>query len=243
MAVAAPEMAPVFTEMPLERYRAELKHIGVTTHPTLIIYRAGPRSIEMVGSQSGFQSVREAFGWLDSIGVLRSKSALQRARLAQASTDSLRTPPSQTDTCRGTELARRDRDPELELTGGHPPHQSGQLPSGQAPYPSEQGGPPMMPPPMCSAAQVLRHIHHRPTRRLSVSYPPAQHSGSGDGNGLDPGRGLSSPGSRGSSATGSDDRGRPDSPAKYHLRGAPSVRANAFLHGARGCPGRKRTNS
>src|SRR5271157_3150383 len=46
-------------------------------------------------------------------------------------------------------------------------------------------------------------------------------SGSGDGHGLDPGCGLSSPGSRGDSASSSDDRGRPDSPAKYHLRGEP----------------------
>ena len=155
---------------------AELKRIGVTTHPTLIIYRLGPRSTEMVGSQSGFQSVREAFGWLDSIGVLRSKNA-SKIQVAQPRTDSLRAPlPKRT--MPSTELTRRDRDPELELTGGQPPHQSGQLPSGQAPYPSEQGGPPAMPPPMAppkappsGPPQYTPPAYPQPPQ---ASYPPAQ---------------------------------------------------------------------
>jgi hypothetical protein len=176
VSVAATDMAPVFAEMPLERYRAELKRIGVTTHPTLIIYRPGPRSIELVGSQSGFQSVREAFGWLDSIGALRSKNA-SKIQVAQPQTDSL-APPLPKRTMPSTELNRRDRDPELKLTGGQPPHQSGQLPSGQAPYPSEQGGPPTMPPPMAppkappsGPPQYTPPAYPPPPQ---ASYPPAQ---------------------------------------------------------------------
>ena len=142
---ASSELAPLFTEMPVERFEADLKRLGVTTHPTLILYRHGPRGIELVGSRSGLQTVRQAVAWLDSIGALRiRKPAAAEPAQAQGETP---LPPLPERSTPAVETAQRDHDPQLQRTGGQPPHFNGQMPSGQVPYTSEQGGaPPPMPP-------------------------------------------------------------------------------------------------
>ena len=142
---ASSELAPLFTEMPVEQFEADLKWMGVTTHPTLILYRPGPRGIELVGSRSGLQTVRQAVAWLDSIGALRiRKPAAAEPAQAQSKTP---LPPLPGRSTPAVETAQRDHDPQLQRTGGQPPHFNGQMPSGQVPYTSEQGGaPPPMPP-------------------------------------------------------------------------------------------------
>ena len=132
---ASSELAPLFTEMPAERYDAELKRIGVKTHPTLILYRPGPRTIELLGSRSGFQTVRQALAWLDSNGVLKTKTAASLSAQTQAPTPPL---PGRSE----PKPESAQHDPELQKTGGQSP--SG---SEQHPYPTEQGYRPTPQPP------------------------------------------------------------------------------------------------
>jgi hypothetical protein len=171
VAAVSTEPAPVFAEMPLEQYEAQLRRIGVATHPTLIVYGAGARKVELVGSRGGFASARQALDWLNSVGVLPAKSAtvMELAPL-QVNHPAI---PLPRRTMPPAEPPRRDRDPDVELTGAHPPILSGGLPSGQAPYPSGQGEAPPMPPPPPKAPPYAPPVY-QPPPPPPPSYPPAQ---------------------------------------------------------------------
>ena len=65
---AAGDLDLMFSEMPAEQFAFALKQMRVTSHPTVILYRPGPRDVQFLASRSDLKSVRETVLWLDSIG-------------------------------------------------------------------------------------------------------------------------------------------------------------------------------
>ena len=242
VAVAATELAPIFTEMPLERYESELKRIGVTAHPTLILYRAGPQNIELVGSRSGFGNVRQAFAWLDTVGVLRTKDAPaielvpplpdrpapapDRPFSSQADSSQDRARPARPRPRTGA-----DRGPSAAPVGSHA--------LGPGPVSHRAGRASFDATPSAAEGSAVYASVLRASASAVLSSGPDRDPR--DGNGVDTGRGFSSPGSRGHPAPGTDDRGGPDAPTQHHLRRRTSVRSDDLLHASGRCPRRERS--
>ena len=139
---ASSELDMMFSEMPTEEFADALKKMRVTTHPTLILYRPGPRNVQLVASHSGFRTVREAVLWLDSIGALKTKTATASAPASDPAQTQFGSPPLPERILPEARSAATQRDQEVEKTSWQ-----GAYGSDQNTYPSEQGNRPYPPPP------------------------------------------------------------------------------------------------
>jgi hypothetical protein len=131
---ASSELDMVFSEMPVETFADTLKTMRVTTHPTVILYRPGPRSMESVACRSNIQSVRQAILWLDSIGALKTKTAAASEPAGNREQTQAGSPPIPKRTLPEPGSPTSPRDPEVEKSNWQ-----GGSGSDQNAYPSEQG--------------------------------------------------------------------------------------------------------
>jgi len=156
VAQAESELNLLFAEMPAETYSAELKRMGVSVHPTLILYRVGSKGIQLVHSRGDVRSVRQAAEWLDAMGVLRSRTAEVPPRTRHGA--ELATSPEHV----AQEASRAPIDPQVDRTAGEYPYGSQ-----QTPYPSEQTYRQQPPPPIKTPPYV-------PPAAPPVQAPPQQ---------------------------------------------------------------------
>ena len=160
---ASSELDMMFSEMPTEEFADALKKMRVTTHPTLILYRPGPRDVQLVASHSGFQTVREAVLWLDSTGA-KTKTATASAPASDPAQTQFGSPPLPERISPEARSAATQRDQEVKKTNWQ-----GAYGSDQNPYPSEQGNRPCPPPPQKVPPSLP------PTQLPPPSAPPVQY--------------------------------------------------------------------
>jgi hypothetical protein len=121
-----------FAEMPAEIYAAQVKTLGITTFPTVMVYRRSKTGVEVVAQRNDLSDIQQVFAWLGSLGLGAKAPAASPAGFLAAST----TAPTDAN------------DPSVVRTMF--PHPTGQAaPSEQQPAPPPPAAPyvPPSPPP------------------------------------------------------------------------------------------------
>ena len=222
---ASSELDMMFSEMPTEQFADALKEMRVTTHPTVIVSPGAPQPPAR-GQSSGFQTVRQAVLWLDSIGARRRKRQPPQhgPRIPRRPTRPPHYPrePHQSPGLRLRRGIRRSK----SRTGREPRFGSERLPVGAGESPL---------PPAAREGSPLRPAASTAARRTPgpVSAIPAatclHRPGIGPSGRVTPIRAHGHP------APGTDRRGGPDSATEYHLRRGSSRGSDDLLHD-RQCP-------